>query len=440
MMVGQFKPAHAQSTSIQLSVQDSDHVSGTIFAPVTVSNVMGREVYAFQGELEYDPAVFEFVQFKMIDLTSDFSMVSNPYQPGRVKFASYGVYPFTSDGKLMEIEFKSLQQDVTSEVFFTYFMFNEGNPTVSGHPGDITVYPGNVTVTGKITYWSNGVPVPDVKITYTDRYKTQPITATTDVTGSYTIALPYNAEGRMIASKVSEDPNITIYDAAHALGCYVYGWNCNPFIGDVTGDLLIGAPDARAIARYALGYRDETTKSVGHWFFSFPYTQFYGLKEDYNVPMTAMRKGELSGNYGGILTAASVADAQDFFSIMTSSDTITIGFSGFPVQSVQFELAGNITVEEIKAEGFEVLNNGNIVGIYRDSQVESFEIIMDISVLGTTQIAINDFRIDDDMLFYEVWHGIVGPGPDPIYTNLVLLPLIERSYADQEQMPELIED
>ena len=418
------------STIVDVRISDTQ-AYGEINVPITISNLQGQEIFAYQGEVIYDP---NFLSFQKVETTGNFAIAVNPYAPGYVKFAAYGINAITNDGTLMNIKFSSVQEG-ESEVYFSDFLLNEGNPAVITHAGNVKIQPTQVTVSGSVKYWSNGEPVKGTILSYMDPYATDAIISNSAADGSYSIDLPYNAQGRITAFKSGEDQYITMYDAAYILSCYVYGWGCNPYIADVTGDLQITAFDAREVARFALGYRDDANRLVGQWIFFNPYAQLYGLKEDYILNVTAAQKGNISGNYGGILTTASVA--QDFFNIITSTETITIGFSGFPVQSVQFELTGNVNVENVKADGFEIVTNGNFVGLYRDSQVESLEIVVKLSVSETTQIAVSDFRVDDDMLFYEVWQGIVGPGPTPMW-----VPFVEKEVLNlgEENMPILLPD
>ncbi len=431
--------AQAQSQAVNVVVAETISPEGEVIVPVNITGVGGREIFAYQGELVYDPNVLAFQNLEMTGLSSGFSAAVNPYEPGRVKFAAFGIYPIVTDGTLMQGKFIPLQKKVTTEVFFGSFMFNEGNPTVSTFPGKVTIHPKQVNVSGRVLYWSNGAPVHGVILSYTDPFETEPRIAYTEQNGTYSLDVPYFAQGRMTAFKTGEDQYITIYDAATVLGCYIYGWGCNPYIADVTGDLNITALDAREIARFALGYRDDANRLVGQWIFFSPYVQFYGLEEDYyNVDFGAAQKGNISGNYGGILTAASVEDTQDFFSITASPDSITIGVNGFPVQSVQFALEGDVIVEGVQADGFEVLTNGNTVGIYRDSQVESLEIVVNITASSETEVSISDFRIDDDMLVYELWTGIVGPPPTTPHKTTWLPSVLFQT--EEEVMPILEPD
>jgi len=81
------------------------------------------EVFSLDMVFDYDSEFFEFVDYKIPDLTNRFSTIVNDLH-GKILIAMVGSRPIKSDGKVIEFVFRK-NNEGNGEYYFTGFMINE---------------------------------------------------------------------------------------------------------------------------------------------------------------------------------------------------------------------------------------------------------------------------------------------------------------------------
>jgi hypothetical protein len=131
---------------------DSDFVM-----PITVGDTTDRGIIAYQFDLHFDPSVIQ-PQATPVEvsgtLSSSLAAVYNPFNPGLLKVVVYGAYPLTGSGTLIKLRFKAVGAvGSVTQVRWSNFMFNEGNPASSPTDGQIRITsnstPGDISFTGR---------------------------------------------------------------------------------------------------------------------------------------------------------------------------------------------------------------------------------------------------------------------------------------------------
>lgn len=129
---------------INLSAPTTGALAGSNFTiPVTVSDMTGLDVIAYQFDLHYDPTV---IQPQTVPVTSfgtlsnGMAVVYNPFAPGILKVAVYGATAITGAGTLFNLQFKAVgAEGSVSSLTWVNMMFNEGNPGVYAKNGQIRI-------------------------------------------------------------------------------------------------------------------------------------------------------------------------------------------------------------------------------------------------------------------------------------------------------------
>ena len=132
---------------IEVAVPDTSAEHGdTIAIPVTVSNVTGEEIYAFQMTLTFDSLVLTADSAYSTGTISEpwGSPIFNDSIPGEIRIAMAGVYPLSGSGVLVYVVFKvEGSQGNTTTIHFDEMVFNEGDPASITSDGLFEVVPGS---------------------------------------------------------------------------------------------------------------------------------------------------------------------------------------------------------------------------------------------------------------------------------------------------------
>jgi hypothetical protein len=174
--------------AIQASLANVDTQPGsTIEVPLSISNLNGAGVDAYQFDIEYDPAVVEPAQVAA-DLTgtisSSLAVAFNVPTPGLLKVVVYGAIPATGDGTYINLRFNTIgAAGSSSPLSISEFIINSGTEAVSVTNGQVTVSgaSGNSsTLTGRLLS-ATGRPVPSGSVTLvaSNRDATQTVVADT---------------------------------------------------------------------------------------------------------------------------------------------------------------------------------------------------------------------------------------------------------------------
>ncbi|WP_457652784.1 Ig-like domain-containing protein [Rhodocaloribacter sp.] len=111
--------------------------------PVTVSDLSGQGVIAYDFTISYDPAVLQLTGVSTTGTLSDgWSVSSNQTTPGVLVVSAASANAADGGGTLLLIEADYLSAG-TSPLTWTDFVFNEGSPSATLTDGSVTVTGGN---------------------------------------------------------------------------------------------------------------------------------------------------------------------------------------------------------------------------------------------------------------------------------------------------------
>ena len=99
----------------------NEPLAGSNAAAVDLKNI--DEVFSLDMVFDYDSEFFEFVDYRIPDLTDRFSTIVNDLR-GKILIAMVGSRPIKSDGKVIEFVFRK-NNEGNGEYYFTGFMINE---------------------------------------------------------------------------------------------------------------------------------------------------------------------------------------------------------------------------------------------------------------------------------------------------------------------------
>jgi Cohesin domain/Carboxypeptidase regulatory-like domain len=159
-----FAGVGAYAQAIPVSLPNASGGTGfTVTIPITVGDVTGRGVIAYQFNVTFDPNVVQPASTPysttgtMTAATPGYSVTVNPDNPGSLRFAVFGTQPLTGSGTLLNLRFNivghSNSPTAGTPLTWTAYMFNEGNPASSKTSGSITVIgptAAGVSVAGRV--------------------------------------------------------------------------------------------------------------------------------------------------------------------------------------------------------------------------------------------------------------------------------------------------
>lgn len=130
--------------SLKVAVPKVDAASGSqVGVPLTIGNLMGRGLTAYQFDVEYDPSVVTPAAVPA-DLTGTLgegmTLMSNVTAPGLLKVVVFGAMPVNSDGVYVNLRFVATGRPGTvSPIAISSFRANDGTMSVLAANGAISV-------------------------------------------------------------------------------------------------------------------------------------------------------------------------------------------------------------------------------------------------------------------------------------------------------------
>ena len=130
-VIGEQRSVGGPERATAVRVQNVVAPAGTdVVVPVNVSGAANKGITAYQFDLRYDPSVIQPTAdaVTLAGTVSDgYSVVFNPYQPGLLRVAVYGVMPLSDAGTLFKFRFTAVGDPLrVSPLTIENFMFNEG--------------------------------------------------------------------------------------------------------------------------------------------------------------------------------------------------------------------------------------------------------------------------------------------------------------------------
>ncbi len=131
----------------------------TFKVPVTISDVTGLGVTAFDIALTYDADLITITQASLENPLSgssgaNMTLAINTDTPGRIAMAAAGVTPISGTGNIIILTAQSLATGGTTSIAFEQVALNEGNPASTGIAGSVEVDDtlfGDATLNGEVT-------------------------------------------------------------------------------------------------------------------------------------------------------------------------------------------------------------------------------------------------------------------------------------------------
>lgn len=144
--------AEASSDPISVSIAPTVAVRGqTVTVPVTVGDLSGREVDAYDLTLNYDAAKLTPVGGLACDadsscldisgtVSSSMTIVANTQISGKIIIAAFGTASLSGSGTLIKLKFSvNPQSSGTATLAWQSFVFNEGSPTSVASDGSVFI-------------------------------------------------------------------------------------------------------------------------------------------------------------------------------------------------------------------------------------------------------------------------------------------------------------
>lgn len=131
----------------------------TFKVPVTISDVTGLGVTAFDIALTYDADLITITQASLENTLSgpsgaNMTLAINTDTPGRIAMAAAGVTPISGTGNIIILTAQSLTTGGTTDIAFEQVTLNEGDPASTGAAGSIEVDDtlfGDATLNGEVS-------------------------------------------------------------------------------------------------------------------------------------------------------------------------------------------------------------------------------------------------------------------------------------------------
>jgi uncharacterized protein (TIGR03437 family) len=136
-------PASAPDQAVQVSLSELTAATGaSLIIPITVGDLSGRGVIAYDFDLTYDAGVLQ-AQLDPTDatgtLSSAFTITPNA-SPGRLRVSGFGTSPLAGSGVLLKLRFNVVgSAGANTALTWQKFQFNEGIPAASLVNGRIVV-------------------------------------------------------------------------------------------------------------------------------------------------------------------------------------------------------------------------------------------------------------------------------------------------------------
>jgi hypothetical protein len=146
-----------------------------IVVPVTIGDVSGKGVLAYQFEMNYDPAVLAPAANPVViggTMSDNMSITANADTPGVLRVVVFGASPMNGQGTLLNLKFTAIgAAGTTSPLSWQEFMLNEGGALrTRTTDGQITIRTANsdeASITGSL-FTAFGKGVPNIRVTLTD--------------------------------------------------------------------------------------------------------------------------------------------------------------------------------------------------------------------------------------------------------------------------------
>lgn len=317
----------------------------TVEVPINVDDMTGRGAFGYDTLITYNASVLQYLGIEQVGTISSGLSVVPFNTPGSLSISAFstGGSPLAGAGQLLKVRFTVIGGiGTTSNVNFSNFVFNEGNPCSTTSNGSVQVISG--TLSGTVTY-VNGTPstpgVPNVNLSAAG---TPNVSGSTNGSGNYTLSgfgpgsytvTPSKAALPLGSSNTAIGNADTTRIAQHVVG--LVSLNANQIIaGDVTNNGGLSNLDATYISQWKVGIANPGV--TGTWIFQTPTKTYANLNasisnENYN----AILKGDVTGNWNPLEAPFRLGRSKDTSEV--SKDAVV-----FTPASIKAPAASEVTV------------------------------------------------------------------------------------------------
>jgi hypothetical protein len=237
---------------VQITLPENLSLDAGAQASATLQVTGAAGLMTFTLEMAYDVAVIEATAVKATPLTANCGLASDFSTPGRVGVIGTCTTPLTADGPLLDLSLTGVSNcGASGPLSIDTCLLDGGTVPCQAGGSQVTV---NCSVSGRISYYSNGMPVGGATVSLLG--PTTGETAT-DVTGSFALAGLDGGPWQVRPQKSGDlGRGISAMDAAYVLQTVVKLRSLTPEqqrACDVTGDGTISALDAALILQYTVG-------------------------------------------------------------------------------------------------------------------------------------------------------------------------------------------
>lgn len=270
--------------------------------PISVNDTTGQDIISYDFTLTYDQSVLT-PQVTPYDLSgtlsSGFTVTVNATSPGTLVVSGFGSTALTGAGTLLNLKFNVVgNYPSCSNLNFTAFEFNSGNPPDQTSNGQFCVINGNIT--GTITYVNGSPTQPAVQNVTVTAVGSTTIADTTDDAGFYELTGFSAGAYTVTPTKTSDVNGISALDASlvaqHVVGLTTLS-STQQIAGDTSNNGSLNSFDAALIAQFVVSISNPLS-IAGTWKFS-PASRNYAsvVTDTPNQDYGAILVGEVTGNW-----------------------------------------------------------------------------------------------------------------------------------------------
>jgi hypothetical protein len=295
-----------------LSLPDVSALQNDIIQiPLSVINADG--LAAVDLTIDYNAGHLSLQSVTLGSLAGGWSIGTNTQTPGEIQVAMASPGGSVSgSGGLLSLEFQILgAPDTESDLTFTDTLLNDGAISPDVEDGSVTVGVGHA-VTGNVTFWSGGGPVPGAVL----KMEASGVqNEATDASGDFVFNNLPPGDYTLTPSKDDDATEITAFDASlvlqHAVQLITLDGSA-AVAADVNDNGLINSTDAFFILEKSAGLRSLPFPGAGAvWVFDPENRSLPGLADDVTgQDFTGILLGDVSGNWSAEVAAGSASIVQ----------------------------------------------------------------------------------------------------------------------------------
>jgi PKD repeat protein len=397
--------------------------------PINVlDNLTGLDVFSYQGEITFDPAVLQ----ARSPFASSSGTISSGWGPptanspsaNTITFGGFGTTPLDGTGPIVYLLFTVVGPVGSSTpLTFQNFLFNAGDPNAVTSNGLFTVVQNTFDISGAIQHFIAGVPLPNATLTLSGGGSG---TEVTGPAGTYQfLDLIGNLNYTITPSKSGDIGTFAIgmFDASLIARHVVGSISLDPhqqIAADIDENAAIQMYDAACVAVHVVGNPALPNSHAGEWIFDPVSRNYTPLTSDMtNQDYDAYLLGDVDGNWpaDNILLAKNTTSVNLPELVAVSKEELRIPIhisKGELVYSAYFELHYPDRLLEVKqisltdfSTDFTLIVNDQQAGVikaglYGTSPLSEAGIIAEVSCTVTGELGENgtidlkDFQINNN--------------------------------------------